>query len=149
MSEIVFSRDVWLPRVLDDGGALLLEVVGGADVLHDPRTFMVPIRDEHVAALRQSLPRHLLLYGAMRPLCDEAGIGRPWDGGAAAALLDPVLLGTPQEADAALCRVRVDRRTLIAHQASIPSLDRGDYVEAMRSATVASDWSRVREHEGV
>jgi hypothetical protein len=149
MSEIVFSRDVWLPRVLDDGGALLLEVVGGADALHDPRTFMVPIRGEHVAALRQSLPRHLLLYGAMRPLCDEAGIGRPWDEGAAAALLDPVLLGTPQEVDAALRRIRVDRRALIAHHAIIPPLDRGDYVEAMRSARVASDWSRVREHEGV
>jgi hypothetical protein len=85
----------------------------------------------------------------MLPLCDAAGIRGPWDDGAAAALLDPVLLGTPQEVDAALREVRVDRRALIAHHASLTALDRRDYVEAMRAGTVAADWARVREHEGV
>jgi hypothetical protein len=149
MAEIVLFRDVWLPRVLDDAGALVLEVVGGADALHDPRTFTVTLREEHVGALRESVPRHLLLHAAMLPLCDAAGIRGPWDDGAAAALLDPVLLGTPQEVDAALREVRVDRRALIAHHASLTALDRRDYVEAMRAGTVAADWARVREHEGV
>ncbi|MFS4506866.1 DUF6357 family protein [Clavibacter sp. Sh2141] len=149
MAEIVLARDRWLPRVLDDAGALLLEVVGGADALHDPRTFTVPIGAEHVGSLRESVPRHLLLHGAMLPLCDAAGIGGPWDEGAAAALLDPILLGTPQEVDTALRGVRVARRALIAHHASIAALDRRDYFEAMRAGTVAADWARVRAHEGV
>jgi hypothetical protein len=149
VAEIVFSRDVWLPRVLDDDGALVLEVVGGADSLHDPRTFTVALREEHVGALGESVPRHLLLYAAMLPLCDAAGIAGSWDEGAAAALLDAILLGTPAEVDAALRGVRVDRRALIAHHASIAALDRRDYVEAMRAGTVAADWARVREHEGV
>jgi hypothetical protein len=150
MPEVVLFRDVWMPRVLNGGGGrLLLEVVGGADALHDPRTFTVPVREEHVGALRDSVHRHVLLHGAMGPLSDAAGTEGPWDAATASGLLDPVLLGTAQEVDAALRRVRVDRRTLIAHGASIPALERRDYSAAAEPVTVATDWSRVWEHEGV
>jgi len=130
--------------VLEIDGTLLLEVVGGADALHDPRSFTVPIREAHLDALRESLRRHVLLRGVLLPLCDAAGIGGPWDEGAAAALLDPVLLGAPTEVDIALRQGRVDRRVLIAHHASMTLLKQRRYYEAMQSATATTDWARVR-----
>jgi hypothetical protein len=148
MPTTVFSRDTWMPSVIEEDGVLLLEVVGGADALHDPRVFTVPLREEHLRVLRDSLRRHVLLQGALLPLCYAAGIRGDWDEEAAASLLDPVLLGTPQEVDDALRGVRVDRRTLIAHRASIPLLDRRRYYEAAQSATETTDWARVRKHEG-
>lgn len=147
MITVRFTLDSWMPRVVEVDGALRLDVVGGADGNHDPREFTVPLREDHLEVLRTSLPRHLLLYAAMRPLCDAAGIRGDWDEQAAAALLDPVLHGTPAEVDAALRAVRVDHRTLVAHRASISHLDRGEYVEAVESATVSTDWARALEWE--
>lgn len=148
MTEIVFSRGNWMPSVITEGGSLLLDVIGGADALHDPRRFTVPLREDHLDPLRSSLRRHLLLHAALLPLCDTAGIRGPWDEQAAAALLDPVLLGTPQEVDAALRAVRVDRRLLVAHRVSLGLLARRRYFDAAQSATESSDWDRVRKHLG-
>lgn len=148
MADTVFSRGTWLPSVLRVADGLLLHVVGGADALHDPRAFTVALRSEHLLALQDSLRRHLLLYGAMLPLCDAAGTREPWDGAAAGALLDPVLLGTPREVDDALRRTRVDRRALIAHHGALRSLDRHSYFEAMQSGTAEADWARVRRYAG-
>jgi len=88
------------------------------------------------------------LRAALAPLCHAAGSRGPWDEAAAVALLDPLLLGSPQEVDATLRGLRVDHRILVAHQASIPLLNRRQYFDAARSATEASDWARVHRHLG-
>lgn len=85
---------------------------------------------------------------ALIPLCDDAGIGGPWDV-SAATLLDSVLLGTPEEVDAALRQVRVDRRILLAHHASVRVLKRRSYFEATQSVTLTADWASARKYEGV
>ncbi|OAB86469.1 hypothetical protein AWH69_14155 [Janibacter melonis] len=149
MPDVVFSRGTWMPAVVDDDGQLLLDVVGGADALHGPRTFTVPVTHEHAEVVRTSVRRHLLLYAALLPLCYDAGVAGPWDEEAAAALLDPVLVGTPQEVDDALRRARVDRRVLVAHHVSLRLLKARRYYEAAQSATAESDWARVRKHLGV
>lgn len=143
MREVVFTRLNWMPSVVMVEGALLLEVVGGADALHDPREFTVPIREEHQGVLQESLPRHLLLHSALLPLCYAAGTRGPWDEEAAAALLDPVLLGTDDEVDTLFARIRGDRRLLIAHGANPSLLDRGRVIDATRSVRDRADWSRV------
>lgn len=137
-----------MPSVVAQGESLLLEVLGGADALHDPRRFAVPLREDHLDALRSSLRRHLLLHAALLPLCVSAGIRGSWDESAAAALLDPILLGTPQEVDAVLREVRVDRRLLVAHQVSLDLLTKRRYFDAAQSATTAADWARARKHLG-
>lgn len=68
-----------MPSVITEGGSLLLDVIGGADALHDFRRFTVPLREDHLDALRSSLRRRLLLHAALLPLCDDAGIRGPWD----------------------------------------------------------------------
>ncbi|MEV4774185.1 DUF6357 family protein [Microbacterium sp. LTA6] len=143
MREVVFTRSNWMPSVVTVDGVLRLVVVGGADALHGPREFTVPISEECGGVLRDSLARHLLLHSALLPLCDAAGIRRPWDEGAAAALLVPVLLGTHDEVDALFARIRWNRRLLLAHGASLSLLDQGRVVEATMSAKERADWSRV------
>lgn len=143
MREVVFTRSNWMPSVVMLDGVLRLEVLGGADALHDAREFTVPIGEEHGRVVRDSLPRHLQLHSALLPLCYAAGTRRPWDEGAAAGLLDPVLLGTREEVDALFARIRWDRRLLLAHGASVSLLDRGRVVEATLSAKERADWSRV------
>ncbi|HEY1176843.1 MAG TPA: DUF6357 family protein, partial [Phytomonospora sp.] len=145
---IVFKRDNgWLPRVLREGEGLRLEVVGGADALHDPRTFSVPIGEEHLAVLRADLARHLILTCALNPLCHAAGIRGPLDVDAAAALLDPILLARPDEVDAFLRRTKWERGQLVAHGADIALLDSGRVVASMRAATETSDWKRAQEND--
>lgn len=47
---IVFHREnSWLPKVIREDEDLRLEFAGGADALHDPRTFSIPIEEEHLA----------------------------------------------------------------------------------------------------
>lgn len=148
MAITVFSRGTWMPRVLEEDGALRLEVVGGADALHDPRLFSTPLREGHLSALRESLRRHVLLEAALLPLCYEAGIRGNWDEQAVSALLDPILLGRPDEVDAAMRGIRVDRRSLVAHRASIALLERRRYFDATQSVTESTDWARVRKNLG-
>jgi len=148
MATTVFSRGTWMPRAIEEDGALRLEVVGGADALHDPRLFTVPLREEHLTALRDSLRRHVLLQAVLLPLCYEAGIRGDWDEQAAAALLDPILLSSPEEVDATMRGLHVDRRSLVAHRASIPLLTRRRYFDAAQSVTESTDWARVRKHLG-
>jgi hypothetical protein len=148
MTDIVFSRGVWMPRVAEEDGALRLEVVGGADALHEPRRFTSPLRQEHLTALRDSLRRHVLLQAVLLPLCYEAGIRGDWDEQAAATLLDLILLGAPETVDAALRGTRVDRRSLVAHRASIALLKQARYFDASQPVTESTDWERVRKHLG-
>lgn len=148
MSEVVFTRENgWMPRVIREGGELRLVVVGGADALHDPRTFSFPVSTAHLEAIRDDLSRHLLLWSALLPLCYAAGISGPLDERAAVALLDPVLLGTPDEVEALFRDIRWDNRQLIAHGADIDLLEGGELFAALRSAGTASDWQRVHRYD--
>lgn len=148
MSEVVFSREAgWFPQVVRDGGQLRLRLGAGADAAGGPRTFAFPVDETHAAVIRADLARHLLVWSAILPLCDAAGIRGALDEDAAIALLDPILLGSPTEVDALFERIRWDRRTLIAHGADVDLLERGQIWSAVRESTVGSDMRRVHEDE--
>ncbi|MFT4233052.1 MAG: DUF6357 family protein [Leucobacter sp.] len=145
-SAVEFARaSGWIPRVLRRDGRLVLEVIGGADALHDPRTFVLPIGERHLAALRGSLPKHLTLWSALIPLCREAGTRDPLDARAAEELLDPVLLAPADEVDELLAGIAWDRALLVAHGADIELLDRGRIIEALACAGEQANWSRAEE----
>ncbi|MFF9752918.1 DUF6357 family protein [Streptomyces sp. NPDC014344] len=147
MKDVVFTRNSgWIPSVISEDGELKLMLGAGADAGHQPRTFTFPIGEAHLAVIREDLPRHLLLWSAVLPLCDAAGTTGPLDENAAVALLDPVLLSSPADVDALFRHIRWDRSRLVAHGADIGLLDRGQVYAAMRSATGTADEERAREH---
>ncbi len=147
MRDIVFTRSSgWIPNVISEDGKLKLMLGAGADANHEPRTFTFPIEEAHLAVIREDLPRHLLLWSAVLPLCDAAGTAGRLDENAAAALLDPVLLSSPADVDALFRRIRWDRSRLVAHGADIDLLERGQVCAAMRSATETSNEKRAQEH---
>ncbi|WP_328328105.1 DUF6357 family protein [Kribbella sp. NBC_00382] len=147
MTEVVFARSGWIPKVVRDDGVLRIELGAGADANHDPRTFTFPIDDTHLAVIRDDLARHLLLWSAILPLCDAAGTRGPLDEDAAVALLDPILFAAPADIEALFQRTRWSRGQLIAHGADIDLLDRGQIWAAMGSATETADWARVQEYD--
>ncbi|WP_299538856.1 DUF6357 family protein [uncultured Streptomyces sp.] len=146
MSDVVFTRQGWIPRVIREGGELRLSLGAGADANHDPRTFTFPIGQAHLAVLRGDLARHLLLWSAVLPLCDDAGTRGPLDEDAAVALLDPVLLGAPADVDAFFRHVRHDTSRLVAHGADTDLLERGRVCAAMSRASETSDPRRAQEY---
>lgn len=146
--EIVFTRDdVWMPLVMRTDGALRLELGAGADANHDPREFSLPISERHLEVIRGDFVRHTLLWVALLPLCDDAGILGPLDEGAAVALLDPILLGSEAEVEALFKTIRWSARDLIAHHADPALLEQGNVFAATRSLTLASDWKLTHEYE--
>ncbi|TRV78287.1 CchlT [Streptomyces sp. 130] len=147
MSEVVFTRGSgWIPSVVREDGVLKLRLGAGADANHEPRTFTVPVGEQHLAVIREDLGRHLLLWSALLPLCDAAGTRGRLDEEAAVALLDPVLLAAPADVDAYFRGIPWDRGPLIAHGAGIAPLERGEVCAAMRTATEASDAERAQEY---
>ncbi|MET9621921.1 DUF6357 family protein [Streptomyces sp. NPDC006464] len=147
MRDIVFTRSSgWIPTVISEDGRLKLMLGAGADANHEPRTFTFPIKEAHLAVIREDLPRHLLLWSAVLPLCDAAGTAGRLDEDAAAALLDPVLLSSPEKVDALFRRIRWDRSRLVAHGADIDLLERGQVCAAMRAATETPNEKRAQEH---
>lgn len=149
MTDIVFARsNAWLPQVeRSPEGTLRLRGVGGADALHDPREFTVPIREEHLAALRADLPRHVLLSAVLLPLYDAAGVRGPWDEPAASALIETVLLGSAQQIDALAAEDRRIQGHLVAHGADIAALGNGELFAAVRDVTESRDHRRAQEHD--
>lgn len=146
METVEFRRgDGWSPRVIRSETGLQLEVVGGADALHDPRVFRFPIEPQHFEVIRRDLARHLILWSALMPLCHDAGTSGPIDAEAATALLNPLLLGDPDEVDAVLGHTRWDRGQLVAHGAELALLNRGRIHKAMGSAHETADWSRAQQ----
>ncbi|MFZ3474264.1 DUF6357 family protein [Streptomyces sp. 4.24] len=147
MRDIVFTRrSGWIPNVIREDGELKLMLGAGADANHDPRTFTFPISEAHLAVIREDLARHLLLWSAVLPLCDDAGTRGLLDENAAVALLDPILLAGPADVDALFRRIRWDRSRLIAHGADIGLLERGQVCVAMRTATETSNGKRAQEY---
>ncbi|MFG3138091.1 DUF6357 family protein [Streptomyces sp. NPDC048211] len=147
MREVVFTRmSGWIPNVIREDGELKLMLGAGADANHEPRTFTFPVREAHLAVIREDLGRHLLLWSAVLPLCDAAGTRGRLDENAAVELLDPVLLSAPADVDALFRRIPWDRSRLIAHGADIDLLERGQVCAAMRAATETSDGKRAQEH---
>ncbi|MEU1494192.1 DUF6357 family protein [Streptomyces sp. NPDC005776] len=147
MRDIVFTRESgWIPKVASEDGELKLMLGAGADANHEPRTFIFPIGEAHLAVIRKDLARHLLLWSAVLPLCDAAGTRGRLDENAAVALLDPILLSAPADVDALFGRIRWDRGRLIAHGADIDLLQRGQVCAAMRAATETSNGKRAQEY---
>ncbi|MFE3248420.1 DUF6357 family protein [Streptomyces sp. NPDC059209] len=147
MRDIVFTRGSgWIPNVVREDGELKLVLGAGADANHEPRTFTFSIGEAHLAVIREDLARHLLLWSAVLPLCDDAGTRRRLDENAAGALLDPILLSTPADVDALFRRIRWDKGRLIAHGADINLLERGQVCAAMRAATETSHQKRSQEY---
>ncbi|MFJ9078216.1 DUF6357 family protein [Streptomyces sp. NPDC102278] len=147
MKEIVFTRNSgWIPNVIREDGELKLMLGAGADANHEPRTFTFSIGEAHLAVIREDLARHLLLWSAVLPLCDDAGTRGRLDENAAGALLDPILLAAPADVDALFRRIRWDRSRLIAHGADIGLLERGQPCAAMRTATETSNGKRAQEY---
>ncbi|MFJ4686194.1 DUF6357 family protein [Streptomyces sp. NPDC088789] len=147
MRNIVFTRrNGWIPSVIREDGALRLTLGAGADAAHEPRTFTFPIGEAHLAVIQEDLARHLLLWSAVLPLCDDAGTRGRLDEDAAVALLDPILLSAPEDVDALFQRIRWDKGRLIAHGADLDLLERGRVSAAMRAATETSDGKRAQEY---
>ncbi|MFC8269217.1 DUF6357 family protein [Streptomyces cinereoruber] len=147
MRDVVFTRGSgWIPNVISEDGELRLMLGAGADANHEPRTFTFPIGEAHLAVIREDLPRHLLLWSAVLPLCEAAGTAGRLDEDAAVALLDPILLSPPEDVDALFRRIRWDGDRLVAHGADVDLLRRGRVCAAMRSATGTPDEKRAQEH---
>ncbi|MGW1941003.1 DUF6357 family protein [Streptomyces goshikiensis] len=147
MRETVFTRNSgWIPNVIREDGELKLMLGAGADANHEPRTFTFSISEAHLAVIREDLARHLLLWSAILPLCDDAGTRGRLDENAAVALLDPILLAAPADADALFQRIRWDRSRLVSHGADIGLLERGQVCAAMRAATETSNGKRAQEY---
>lgn len=146
MDETVFARHGWIPRVVRADDGLRLELGAGADALHQPRTFSFPIAEVHLDVIRRDLTRHLLLWAAVLPLCQAAGVGRPLDEDAAVALLDPILLGTQDEVEAFIRDVRGYDAILVGYGADIRLLQRGQIFASMHSATEESNAALVKKY---
>ncbi|MBE1576059.1 hypothetical protein H4W30_003106 [Amycolatopsis roodepoortensis] len=148
MTEVLFVREnPWMPRVIRADGEFRLELDAGANANHDPRSLDFPVSEAHLGVIRDDLTRHLLLWSAILPLCEAAGIRGPLDEPAAVALLDPILFGAPSDVESLFRGIRWDERRLVAQGADVELLERGQLFEALRSASAWSDWSLVHEYD--
>ena len=87
---------------------------------YDIREFQFPLTEEHLAVLRASLARHLILWCVLAPLAEKAGSGDRHgtpDPEVAATAIDMVLFGTEQQVEAYVAEsVRpYELQSLIAH----------------------------------
>lgn len=80
------------------------------------------------------------------PLCDGAGSRGPLDEDAAVALLDPILLASPDDVDAFFRTIPAQTDILVAHGADVPLLERGQLLDSLHSATEESDIRRMQTY---
>lgn len=145
--DIVFSRKSgWIPNVIRKNGYLYLELGAGADANHEPRTFAFPITEAHLEVIKQSLPRHLLLWAAVLPICEAAGTSNPFSDEAAGALLDPILFGSEESVESLFKENNWSTQFLIGHHAYAPLLEEGKLFAAMKDVTTASDQTLMAEY---
>ena len=142
-TEILFTGGAWLPQVTVRGGRLHLDIVGGADALHDPREFTIPCEQRHLDAVRESPARLVLLQSAFAPLCERAGIRGPLPDQAAKSLLDPILCRPEAEVNAFMARTKHSTDVLIAYGANLDHLRNHRFVKALQHVREHPDWKRV------
>lgn len=145
--EVVFSRKAgWIPNVIRKNGLLYLELGAGADANHEPRTFSFLINEDHLVVIKESLARHLLLWAAVLPICEEAGTNNYFNDEAAMALLDPILFGSEAAVELLFQENNWDTRLLVAHNADIELLEQGKLFAALKTATPETDSKRAAEY---
>ena len=154
MSEVVYAVEErgWIPRVIREGDQLQLIVGIDLNRGYDIREFEFPLTDEHLAVLRASLSRHLILWCVLAPLAEQAATGDPhgtFDKLVAAAAIDTVLLGSEQQVEAYVAdSVRpYELQPLIAHGGDPTLIGEGRLFRALEGRVrVVADWKQVREH---
>lgn len=145
--DIIYARkSTWMPVVMRQDDTLYLKIIGGANALHDPRTFMIPINSHHLQAIKTNFIRHMLLWVALLPLCYAAGNHDPIDEVAAIALCDNILLGSERDIKELFQEIKWDKSQLIAHNADPALLGKGELFAAMKTLTEDSDWKHVEEY---
>lgn len=147
MHEIVYRRQFGaLPFIIKKDDLLFLCFGAGADANHEPRTFTVPISEEHSTVIQTDFTRHLLLWSALLPLGDAAGTADPINESAAVALLDPILLGSEAEAERLLKQIPWYEAQLITHHADPAQLALGNVFAATTSLTETADITLSQEY---
>lgn len=135
-----------MPFVVQRDGMLFLELGAGATANHDPRTFTIPITEEHLEVIKEDFVRHMLLWSAILPLCDAAGTTGPIDEAAAVALCDAILFGTEANIEALFKEIKWYDGQLIAHHADPTLLEKGEIFAAVKTLTPESDWKIAEEY---
>lgn len=146
-SDIIYSRKLgWMPFVVKRDGVLYLELGAGATANHDPRTFTIPITEDHLEVIKTDFIRHMLLWVAILPLCDAVGTTGPIDEAAAVALCDAILFGSEADIEALFKEVKWYDGQLIAHHADPRLLEKGEIFAATKTLTEESNWKLTEEY---
>lgn len=147
-SEVIFTRKLgWMPFVVRKGDALFLELGAGADANHEPRTFNIPINEAQLEVIKSDLVRHILLWIAIIPLCDAAGISDQIDETAAMATCDKILLGSETDVEAHF--KDFNKRSfspLVAHHADTGLLAEGKLFAATKNLTAEANPELAKEY---
>ena len=69
------AGDPWVPRVVREGDQLHLVMGVDFNRGYDIREFRFTVSEVHLAALRASLVRHLVLWCVLMPMAEHAGRG--------------------------------------------------------------------------
>lgn len=141
----------WIPFVVGTDDGPRLQVAVDLDRGYDIREFRFPLTTAHLAVLRSDLARHLLLWCALEPACEDAARAgrdvRP-DPERTRATIDVVLLGPPEQVAAALLPLApVAVRRLVAHHADPDALERGDLFAALATVREEADWDLVHDRD--
>ncbi|KQY57371.1 MULTISPECIES: DUF6357 family protein [unclassified Nocardioides] len=155
MSEVVYAVEAqgWIPKVIREGDQLQLKMGVDFNRGHDIREFHFALTEQHLAVLRTSLARHLILWCVLQPLAEHAGRedrnGKPNKKESARAI-DVVLLGTDQQVEAYVAAqglTSYQLQSLIAHGGDPTLIGKGRLFEALEGRVqVAADWRNVREY---
>lgn len=154
MSDVVYAVEGrgWIPKVIREGDQL--QLIMGIDINrgYDIREFQFPLTEEHLAALRASLSRHLILWCVLAPLAEKASTGDRHgtpDPVVAAEAIDTVLLGTEQRVEEYVAEQGspYELQPLIAHGGDPVLIGEGRIFQALAGrARVGADWKLVRQH---
>ena len=146
------SDNPWPPQVVREAGELYVRLpVYDANGWH-VHEHSFPIAQEHLDALRGSVPRHLVLWCALEQLCEQAGrrvndpksikerrVPQP-DQAQARHALDACLLGSHDDVEDYFLSANVDTRRLIAHGAD-PNLLRAGRLFAALGPNPTRTWN--------
>lgn len=146
-TEIVYTRKLgMMPYVISKEDTLYLQFGGGADANHDLRTFDIPITEAHLEVIKNDFARHSLLWSALSPLTDKAGISGEIDQATAKELCTTILFGTETEVETLFKNIAFHDGNLIAHHADVQLLAKGELFAALKSLTYDADLDLAAEH---